>query len=118
MLSGAATCEDVMQCFFNLNEFEISLYNIIVSKGPQKLDVLSKKVKKDKTTVYRAMQKLVSCGLCFKGTKTIKRGGYYHIYGAMEPELVKRKLKECMDQWNTNMKRALKDFDERFMGSH
>ena len=58
---------------------------------------------------------LLSCGLCFKGTKTIKRGGYYHIYGAVEPELVKRKLKDCMEQWNANMKRALKDFDDRFM---
>jgi len=114
MLSGAATCEDVMQCFFNLNDLEITLYTFITNQGPQRLDTLAKKVKKDKTTVYRSLQKLVSCGLCFKGTKTLKRGGYYHIYGAVEPQLVRRKLKECMDQWNTNMKRALKDFDERF----
>ena len=72
-------------------------------------------MKKDKTTVYRALQKLVSCGLCFKGTKTIKRGGYYHIYGAVEPKLVRRKLKECIEQMNISMKNALKEFDKRFM---
>jgi predicted transcriptional regulator len=116
MLSGTATCDDVMQCFFNLNDLEITLYTVIASKGPQRLDALAKKVRKDKTTVYRALQKLVSCGLCFKGTKTIKRGGYYHIYGAVDPKLVKRKLEDCMDRWNTNMTRALKDFDERFAG--
>jgi predicted transcriptional regulator len=116
MFTGSATCEDVMQCFFNLNDLEMSLYTVITDQGPQKLDALAKKVKRDKTTVYRAMQRLVSCGLCFKGTKTIKRGGYYHIYGAVEPELVKRKLTDCMDRMNANMKKALKDFDERFVG--
>jgi predicted transcriptional regulator len=114
MFAGAATCEDVMQCFFNLNELEIRLYSLIVKQGPMRLDALAKKVKKDKTTVYRAAQKLVSCGLCFKGTKTLKQGGYYHIYGAVEPVLVKRKLQDCMDRMNTNMKRAIEEFDERF----
>jgi predicted transcriptional regulator len=114
MLSGAATCEDVMQCFFNLNELEIRLYTLIVNHGPQNLDAMAKKVKKDKTTVYRAAQKLVSCGLCFKGTKTLRRGGYYHIYAAVKPELVKRKLEDCMDRMNASMMRAIEEFDERF----
>lgn len=114
MLTGSASCEDVMQCFFNLNELEIGLYTIIVNQGPLRLDALAKKVKKDKTTVYRAAQKLVSCGLSFKGTKTLKRGGYYHIYGAVEPELVKKKLEDCMERMNANMKSAIEEFDERF----
>ena len=60
MFSGAATCEDVMQCFFNLNAFELAVYMRLVKDGPKRSDDLAKKVKKDPTTVYRALQKLTS----------------------------------------------------------
>lgn len=115
MFSGVATCEDVMQCFFNLNGFEIMVYMRLLNEGPQRSDALAKKVKKDGTTVYRALQKLISCGLCFRETKTIERGGYYHIYSAVSPEIVKKKIQDCIEQLNTSMKKALEEFDEKFL---
>ena len=116
MFSGAATCEDVMQCFFNLNDFEIMLYRRLVKEGPQRSDDLAKGVGKDKTTVYRSLQKLISCGICFREKKTIERGGYYHVYNALSPKLVKKKIHDCMEQWNLGMKKAMDEFDEKFMG--
>jgi predicted transcriptional regulator len=115
MFSGSATCEDVMQCFFNLNELEIELYLGLVNEGQQRSDALAKKVKKDGTTVYRALQKLTSCGICFRETKTIDRGGYYHVYSAVSLEVLKKKIQDCIKRWNTNMKKALEEFDERFL---
>jgi predicted transcriptional regulator len=115
MFSGAATCEDVMQCFFNLNEFEMKLYMKLVDEGPSRSDDLAKKVKKDGTTVYRSLQKLISCGICFRETKNIDRGGYYHVYSAISPQIIKKKIQDCIDQWNTSMEKALEEFDEKFM---
>lgn len=115
LFSGAATCEDVMQCFFNLNEFEMKLYLTLVKTGPNNPNQLSKKVKKDQTTVYRALQKLISCGICFREKKTIKRGGYYHVYSAISPEILRKKLKDCINQWNMNMETALSEFDVKFL---
>ena len=115
MFTGAATCEDVMQCFFNLNQFELDLYLKLVEKGPERSDRLAKKMKKDTTTVYRALQKLISCGLCFRETKTIERGGYYHVYSAVGPDIVKKKIEDCIDQFNTSMKRALTEFSGKYL---
>ena len=115
MFSGAATCEDVMQCFFNLNEFEIMIYTKLLNEGPKRSDDLAKKVKKDGSTVYRALQKLISSGICFRETKTIDRGGYYHVYVAVSHYIVKKKMKDCINQWNTSMKKALEEFDEKFI---
>jgi predicted transcriptional regulator len=115
MFSGAATCEDVMQCFFNLNEFEMKLYMKLVDVGPSRSDDLAKKVKKDGTTVYRSLQKLISCGICFRETKTIDRGGYYHVYSAISPQIIRKKIQDCIEQWNTSMEMALEEFDEKFI---
>jgi len=114
MFSGAATCEDVMQCFFNLNEFEIWVYLRLLNEGPQRPDDLAGTIRRDRTTVYRALQKLISSGICFRETKTIERGGYYHVYSAVSPEVVKKKIQNCMEQWNLSMKKALDEFDEKF----
>jgi predicted transcriptional regulator len=115
MFSGAATCEDIMQCFFNLNELDIRIYMNLVDEGPKRSDDLAKKVGKDGTTVYRSLQKLISCGICFRETKTLARGGYYHIYTAVEPEVLKKKIQDCVKQWNINMNKALNEFDGRFL---
>lgn len=115
IFSGAATCEDIMQCFFNLNEFEIKLYKRLLTEGPQRSDDLAKKVKKDSSTVYRALQKLISCGICFRETKTIRRGGYFHVYTAVNPDIVRKKIQDFINQWNTSMKKALQEFDEKFL---
>lgn len=115
MFSGAATCEDVMQCFFNLNEFEIKLYMKLVDEGPTRSVDLAKKVKKDQTTVYRSLQKLISCGICYRETKTIDRGGYYHVYSPVSPQIIRKKVLDCIEQWNTSMEKALEEFDEKYM---
>ena len=115
IFSGAATCEDIMQCFFNLNEFEITLYKRLLTEGPQRSDDLARKVKKDSSTVYRALQKLISCGICFRETKTIRRGGYFHVYTAVNPDIVRKKIQDFINQWNTSMKKAIQEFDEKFL---
>ena len=115
MFSGAATCEDVMQCFFNLNDFEIKVYMKLVDEGPMRSDDLAKKVKKDGTTVYRSLQKLISCGICFRETKNIDRGGYYHVYSTVGPQIIRKKIQDCIKLWNTSMEKALEEFDEKYM---
>ena len=115
IFSGAATCEDIMQCFFNLNEFEIMLYKRLFAEGPKRSDDLARKVKKDSSTVYRALQKLISCGICFRETKTIQRGGYFHVYTAVNPDIVRKKIQDFINQWNTSMKKAIQEFDEKFL---
>jgi predicted transcriptional regulator len=115
MFSGAATCDDVMQCFFNLNELDMIVYTRLLREGPQRSDDLARKEGKDASTIYRSLQKLISCGICFRETKNIDRGGYYHQYSAVSPEIIREKIEGCISNWNTSMKKALEEFDEKFM---
>ncbi len=53
---------------------------------------------RDKSTTFRSLQKLVTIGLVVKETRTIKYGGYFHVYSAVDRETFKketeRKVKE------------------------
>jgi len=77
---------------------------LMARKKATPLDVLSKQVDRDKTTVFRCLQKLVNLRICEKETKTFKEGGWYHIYTAidvpafkMETEKRVNEIKESFD---------------------
>ena len=111
ILSGEATCRDIVKCMYKLSDFELAIYKKLVKQGPLRADDLAPILKRDRSTVYRALQKLVAAGLAFRDTKTIARGGYYHVYVAVEPSQLKTKLYKCADDWFENMKGAIDDFD-------
>ncbi len=89
ILSGQATCRDIVKCIYGLSDFEIVIYRKLVKQGPLKADDLAPVMKKDRSTIYRALQKLVAAGLAFRETKTIDRGGYFHVYTAVAPVQLK-----------------------------
>jgi len=111
ILSGEASCRDIVKCIYGLSDFELAVYRKLVKQGPLKADDLAPVFKKDRSTVYRALQKLVASGLAFRDTKSIDRGGYFHIYSAVSPEQLKQRLHKCADDWFENMNVAIDDFD-------
>jgi predicted transcriptional regulator len=111
ILSGQATCRDIVKCMYGLSDFEIVIYRKLVEKGPLRADDLVPVMKKDRSTIYRALQRLVGAGLAYRETKNIDRGGYYHVYSPVPPNQLRQKLKKCADDWFDNMKSAIDDFD-------
>ena len=111
ILSGEASCRDIVKCLYRLTDFELVIYKKLVKQGPQRADDLSPALKKDRSTVYRALQKLVASGLAFRDTKSIERGGYYYVYSAVSPAQLRTKLHSCADDWFKNMNEAIEDFD-------
>lgn len=111
ILSGEASCRDIVKCIYGLSDFELVVYKKLIKQGPLRADDLAPVFKKDRSTIYRALQRLVSAGLAFRDTKSIQRGGYFHVYSAVSPEQLKDRLHRCADDWFENMNRAIDDFD-------
>jgi predicted transcriptional regulator len=66
ILAGEATCKDIVKCMYRLSDFELAIYKRIAKQGPMKPDDLAPVLKKDRSTIYRALQKLVAAGLAFR----------------------------------------------------
>ena len=100
-----ATIEDLIMSLYDLSPLEFDLlFALIARKKATPLNVLSKQVNRDKTTVFRCLQKLVNLRICEKETKTLKEGGWYHVYSAidvaafkMETEKRVKEIKESFD---------------------
>jgi len=75
------------------------------------LEELAKKVDRDKSSVFRSLQKLVGLGIC-KETKTLKEGGYYHAYSAIDIESFKLETEKRVKELEDSFHRLLKKFEE------
>jgi len=111
ILSGNGTCKDVLKCLFGLGEFEMTVYKGLCKAGTSRADELAPYLKRDKSTVYRALQKLVLASIVVKETGTLKRGGHFHRYTAVPPEEIREKIKNCTDEWFESVKAAIEKFD-------
>jgi predicted transcriptional regulator len=106
------SCHDLVQCAFSLAEFEVEVYYRLSQSGPLRTDELASKMGKDRSTVYRALQKLMTCGMVYRETKSIERGGYFHVYKAIGKELLRERLERCVNDWYANMQEVLRRFGE------
>lgn len=104
-------CNDLLKCVFDLNNLDIDVYDKLKKFGEMRADELADKIKKDRSTVYRSLQKLICFNLCIKETRNIKKGGYYHVYRCNDVAEAKKELEDCINNWYYHMKSILKQFD-------
>ena len=104
------SCQDLVQCAFSLNVFEVEVYDRLLEVGPVNANELADLMGKDRSTVYRALQKMLTCGMVFRETRSIPRGGYFHVYRAIGRAELREKLQNCVDNWYSKMKAALEQF--------
>jgi predicted transcriptional regulator len=112
MIGEVSTCHDLVQCAFSLGAFEVEVYYQLTELGSVRADELAEKMGKDRSTVYRALQKLMSCGMAYRETKSIDRGGYYHVYKGISREMLRKKLEHCVNDWYARMQDVLEKFEQ------
>ncbi|KQM12788.1 hypothetical protein AOA80_00340 [Methanomassiliicoccales archaeon RumEn M1] len=105
-------CRDLVQCAFSLNEFEIEVYKSAAAHGPIRADDLADRMGRDRSTVYRALQRLLTCGMVFRETRSLDKGGYYHVYMGISKAELRAKLERCVEDWTQRMREALDRFDD------
>jgi predicted transcriptional regulator len=112
-LSKKICCDDVIRCIFNFNNLDLNVYKKLLEDGESKAQDLANKLKKERSTVYRSLQKLTKCGLCIKKSNKISTGGHFHTYECIDSKLIKMKIESCLNDWYKSMKETLKVFEIR-----
>lgn len=110
-----ATVKDLFIQLYDLSPLDMDiLFMLIASNKDNKamtLDEVSEEVDRDRSTTFRSLQKLVSLGLCVKETKTIKEGGYFHVYSAVDMETFKAETEKKVKDLQRSLDRLLKKFE-------
>ena len=109
ILCGAGTCEDLLSCVYDLNKLESEAYFALLAK-PAKMDELAAALRRERSTVYRALQKLVTLQLVVRDTLSLPGGGYCHVYAPVSPDAVARRVEAWRDTLALTLTRAVQTF--------
>lgn len=102
-------CDNVLECLYDLSELDIQILTILKEGEEYRCDALAEKLDKDQSTVYRALEKLLSCGLIYKEKQSIRKGGYYYLYSSRPKERIKAEALNCLEEWYHQMKKSIKE---------
>jgi predicted transcriptional regulator len=116
-----ATVKDLFIQLYDLSPLDLEILFMLIGRNHSKnnngdesmtLDEVSKEVDRDRSTTFRSLQKLVSLGLCVKETKTIKEGGYYHVYSPVDMLTFKVETEKRVKELQKSLDRLLKKFED------
>jgi predicted transcriptional regulator len=109
-----ATVKDLFIILYDLSPLDLDILFLLISKKndePMTLEQISKEIDRDRSTAFRSLQKLVTLDLCIKETKTVKGGGYYHVYSAVDMETFKKEAERKVRDLQKSLERLLKKFE-------
>jgi predicted transcriptional regulator len=108
-----STVKDLFIYLYDLSPLDLDLLIVMIkNKKSMTLEQLARQVDRDKSTTFRSLKKLVGLGICMKETKSIKEGGYYHLYSAVDIETFKMETERRVKDIEQSFHRILKKFEE------
>jgi len=111
-LQELRSCQDVVSSVFGMGSLEMKIYRMLVKDGGMRADTVGQRIDKDRSTAYRALEKLVASGLCVKEKHHLEEGGYYHMYDPMPLGEVKERARKCIEMWYKGAISRLDELDE------
>ena len=106
---GTLTCHDLVKCIFNLNRTEASVLRVLPEEDGRTAGDVAGDLKKDRSTVYRALEKLVSVGLAYKERRGGESRGFSNVYYRVPEKELFRKAEKSLDECYSRIKQILAD---------
>jgi predicted transcriptional regulator len=107
-----ATCTDLLSCLYGLKPMELQVFYELVRRGSASVDEVSSEVGRDRTTVHRSLSKLVTAGLAYRRSASLKDGGYRYVYAAVEASRVKEQAEERVKEITASLQSLVDNFEK------
>ena len=107
-------CNDLLSCLYGLSEIDYKIFYTLSEKEDMSLDQIASDVKRNRTTVYKNIQKLSSLGLVKKEMKCIESGGQYLVFRSLEGPELRKVLETKVRETKDNLDALLKKFSEYY----
>ncbi|MFW9831810.1 MAG: helix-turn-helix domain-containing protein, partial [Candidatus Thorarchaeota archaeon] len=98
MTQQKVEASDVMHCFLGLRSLEIDTYFYLL-KGQATVKEAAEALRRNRSTIQRAIQNLVQRGFAHRRTRTLRKGGYEYVYEAASLSTLKNLIKESLDSF-------------------
>jgi predicted transcriptional regulator len=109
------SCEGVLHCFHGLTDLDEECFLALVEADePLTVDELADAVDRERSTAYRAVQRLLRTGFVGKEQVNYDEGGYYHVYTATDPAEIADDMRRLLNDWYAKMGQLIQTFEDKY----
>src|SRR5664280_1949090 len=118
MIRTSFRCEDMVKYVLGLKSLDVEAYKALLLNGPLTAEKLGEILNRERSTAYRSLQNLLTCGIVYRETRSIESGGYYYEYVALEPQETKQMVRKIVDEWYDRMNELIEKMDSKVSALH
>ena len=108
-------CEGLLECFHGLTQLDRRVFQELVrAEAPLTIDEIGDAVDRERSTAYRAVQRLLQAGFIQKEQVNYDQGGYYHVYRPTDPETVADDMQRMLNDWYAKMGQLIQEFEDKY----
>jgi predicted transcriptional regulator len=109
------TCEGLLRCFHGLTALDEECFLALVeAEEPLTVDEVADAVDRERSTAYRAVQRLLQTGFLAKEQVNYDDGGYYHVYSPIDPSEIAADMRRLLNDWYAKMGRLIQTFEDKY----
>jgi predicted transcriptional regulator len=110
-------CEGLLECFHGLKQLDREVFQTLVGTGePLTVDEIADRVDRERSTAYRAVQRLLTAGFIQKEQVNYDQGGYYHVYKPTDPAEIADNMQRLLNDWYAKMGQLIQEFETKYEG--
>lgn len=108
-------CEGLLECFHGLKELDKECFQALVgTEEALTVDEIAEAVDRERSTAYRAIQRLLQTGFIEKNQINYDQGGYYHVYKPADPGAIREDMQRLLNDWYAEMGQLIQEFEEKY----
>jgi predicted transcriptional regulator len=108
-------CEGLLECFHGLKQLDREVFQVVVDSGePLTVDEIADAVERERSTAYRAVQRLLQAGFIQKEQVNYEQGGYYHVYKPNDPSQIADNMQRLLNDWYAKMGQLIQEFEQKY----
>ncbi|AKH97684.1 helix-turn-helix domain-containing protein [Halanaeroarchaeum sulfurireducens] len=114
-LSRDMQCEGLLECMHGLKTLDKEVFKELTSTDdPLTVDEIADRVDRERSTAYRAVQRLLSAGFITKEQVNYDQGGYYHVYKPTDPDAIAEDMQRLLNDWYAKMGQLISEFRTKY----
>ncbi|USZ70147.1 helix-turn-helix domain-containing protein (plasmid) [Halorussus salilacus] len=108
-------CEGLLECFHGLKQLDKECFQALVSAPePLTVDEIADTVGKERSTAYRAVQRLLQTGFIQKEQVNYEQGGYRHVYSPTDASEITNDMQRMLNDWYAKMGQLIQEFETKY----
>jgi predicted transcriptional regulator len=96
--------DQILTCAFSMNKTEYSLFLFLDTQSePLCVNTISEMMKKDRTTIQKAIKSMAQKNLVTKHQVNLEKGGYTFVYALKDKPYLKAQMLKSVNSWTESV---------------